>query len=404
MISKTLATKFALILFMAGMLAGCGAITNTTPQPLPTVVLGSDTVSPTSPQEGGGVVASGVVAPAQEAQLASALAATVESLNVTVGDSIEGGQVLVLLAGREKLAAAIESAKLEVLSAQQALDALYKDMDIQQAQALKAIADNQDAVRDAERTLLNLHSQSRQVDIDAAYANMILTKDKLDRVRKDYRPYENKSEDNVVRAALLSRLAQAEKDYNAAVQLYNNLLGTANPIDLSQAEADLAMAQARLAKSQRDYESLQQGPDPDEVALAETRLSTAKAQLTAAEASLKDLEIKAPINGTITQLHIHAGEWVTPGQPLLLLSDLGNLQVETTDLSERDVNKIIPGQTVSVFITALDQDVAGKVNEIAPLADTLGGDVVYRTTIDLDEFPEGLRAGMSVEVQFGTQE
>jgi hypothetical protein len=38
---------------------------------------------------------------------------------------------------------------------------------------------------------------------------------------------------------------------------------------------------------------------------------------------------------------------------------------------------------------------------IAPLADTLGGDVVYKITIDLDAPPAGLRAGMSVEVQFG---
>jgi hypothetical protein len=40
---------------------------------------------------------------------------------------------------------------------------------------------------------------------------------------------------------------------------------------------------------------------------------------------------------------------------------------------------------------------------ISPLADTLGGDVVYQTTIDLDTIPEGLRPGMSVEVQFSTE-
>jgi len=40
------------------------------------------------------------------------------------------------------------------------------------------------------------------------------------------------------------------------------------------------------------------------------------------------------------------------------------------------------------------------VSEISPLADTLGGDVVYQATIDLDSIPEGLRSGMSVEVRF----
>ena len=41
------------------------------------------------------------------------------------------------------------------------------------------------------------------------------------------------------------------------------------------------------------------------------------------------------------------------------------------------------------------------MSEIAPLADVLGGDVVYKVTIDLDQPPAGLRAGMSVEAQFG---
>jgi hypothetical protein len=85
-----------------------------------------------------------------------------------------------------------------------------------------------------------------------------------------------------------------------------------------------------------------------------------------------------------------------------MLIDLQELHVETTDLSERDVPFIEVGQPVTVNIKALNQDVTGRVSEIAPLADTLGGDVVYKTTIELEAQPPGLRAGMSVEVQFGT--
>jgi hypothetical protein len=87
-----------------------------------------------------------------------------------------------------------------------------------------------------------------------------------------------------------------------------------------------------------------------------------------------------------------------------VLADLANLRVETTDLSERDVPRVAPGQAVSVTIKALNQDVNGKVLSIAPLADTLGGDVVYKTTIELDELPPGLRAGMSVDVRFDTDQ
>jgi len=34
------------------------------------------------------------------------------------------------------------------------------------------------------------------------------------------------------------------------------------------------------------------------------------------------------------------------------------------------------------------------------VADTLGGDVIYKTTIALDSLPDGIRSGMSVTVNY----
>jgi len=63
------------------------------------------------------------------------------------------------------------------------------------------------------------------------------------------------------------------------------------------------------------------------------------------------------------------------------------MHVETTDLSERDVPKVKLGQTATVTIKALNQNVPGKVSAISPQADSLGGDVVYKVTILLDTLP-----------------
>ena len=97
-----------------------------------------------------------------------------------------------------------------------------------------------------------------------------------------------------------------------------------------------------------------------------------------------------------------SGDYVLPGQVILVLSDVSHLHVETTDLSERDVPQVKLGQAATVSIKALNQQVAGKVSAISPLADSLGGDVVYKTTILLDKLPANIRAGMSVDVQFTT--
>ena len=53
-----------------------------------------------------------------------------------------------------------------------------------------------------------------------------------------------------------------------------------------------------------------------------------------------------------------------------------------------------------MFVEALDVEITGTVESISSVAETLGGDVIYKTTIALDELPEGIRAGMSVTVQY----
>jgi multidrug resistance efflux pump len=99
-------------------------------------------------------------------------------------------------------------------------------------------------------------------------------------------------------------------------------------------------------------------------------------------------------------VNVIPGEFAALGEVLIVISDVDRLQVETTDLSERDAPLIQIGQPTTVHIDALNQDVSGQVSAISPVADTVGGDVVYKTTVELDSLPPGILAGMSVEVLF----
>jgi multidrug resistance efflux pump len=385
------------------------SISAATQEPLPTIVLDDSTPATggAAPSQGeaSGVIASGVMVPAEEAEMAFSIGGNVEAVNVAVGDRVEAGQLLIQLSGREKLVAVVESANLELLGAMQALDELQKNLPDEQTEAFEAVTSAREEVRDAERVLHSLNTPAEDIDIEAAWATVVLAGDKLDKAREDYQPYENKSEENLIRAGLLNKLAEAQAIYDDAVRRYNNLAGiTGSEFDRSQAEARLSIAQSRLALAQQEYEELLNGPDPDQVALAEARIQNARAQIEASQSAMADLELKAPFTGTVGRLNIHSGEWVIPGQPVIVLADLDNLRAETTDLSERDIPKVEIGQPVTVFLEALNQTVTGRVSEISPLADTLGGDVVYSTKIDLDTITPGLRAGMSVEVQFGTSQ
>lgn len=86
-----------------------------------------------------------------------------------------------------------------------------------------------------------------------------------------------------------------------------------------------------------------------------------------------------------------------------MLGDLSTFQVETTDLSERDAPSVQVGQTANVTVTALNDQFPGKVVDVSRISSTVGGDVVYKVTIQLDSQPKGLLWGMTTDVSIATK-
>jgi HlyD family secretion protein len=161
---------------------------------------------------------------------------------------------------------------------------------------------------------------------------------------------------------------------------------------------EIALLEARIDKGYRDYAIYSAGPDPDDVALAEARITNAETQLTAAKETLADLELEAPFDGVISVVYINPSEWVAPGSPVLLMADLEHLQVETTDLSEIDVARIVEGDTAIVTFDALpDLVLEGTVVSIAPKA-AEGSGVNFPVILELNEIPPELRWGMTAFV------
>ncbi len=351
------------------------------------------------------VSATGKIVPAEHATLSMKTSGIVEEIFIEEDDVVTTGEELVRLEGSEDLKAAIAAAQLEVVSAQQALDSLYDDPGLALARVGQDIVAALELIDDAERRLTNYSRSAPQPDIDQAYANMILARDAYEDAQEDFEEHENKPEDNLQRAAALSKKAQAEDAYDATVRRYNRLVSeTGDELDVAEAEADLALAKAQLRAAQEDYAILEEGPDPDDVAVAEARLLNAKAQLAAAEASLENLVLNAPFDATIGNIYINTGEWVTLGQPILVMADLTHLQVETTDLNEIDVARIQIGDTAIVTFDALpDVEVAGLVTRIAP-KDAEGSGVNYPVLLELEEIPEGLRWGMTAFVDIEVEE
>jgi len=166
-----------------------------------------------------------------------------------------------------------------------------------------------------------------------------------------------------------------------------------------QAEANLLAAQIQVKYQKR------LGVDEVHIQTAEAEVERAQALLDSANAVLTSQStLLAPFDGTIVSVDISPAETVVPGQVVIVLGDLSNYQIETTDLSERDVIRVQIGQPAKIFIEALNEEFTGKVIDVDRVSSTLGGDVVYTVTIELDTQPNGLLWGMSADVQIETAE
>jgi multidrug efflux pump subunit AcrA (membrane-fusion protein) len=366
------------VLIAATFVSGCSSISSltgqTTPTPVPVDTEDIQTL----------VTATGVVVPVQWSQLSFSTPGTVEEVLFNKGDQVTPGQTLARLRGREELQANIAAAHFEIISAQTAIDNLYDSAERTQIDALKAISIAADMVRDAQYQLDNYIVPQEQAGLETIEA-FDLMRDRLDVARQAFEPYKYFSSGNDRRQELKEDLDEAQADYNVAVKRL-------------EYEYELQVAQAKLEEARKDYDILKQGPKPEELAVAQARLENAQASLSAAEAALEDLELNATFNGTISELDVRVGEWVTPGQPVLVLANLQDLRIETTDLNEIDAARVEPGDAVIVTFDALpDVQVKGTVESIAPKASP-GTGVNYTAVVVIDEWPESLRWGMTAFV------
>ncbi len=172
----------------------------------------------------------------------------------------------------------------------------------------------------------------------------------------------------------------------------DRLLTPATPSQLAEAQALVRSAQAELDLLSADAR-------PSALAAAEALIAEAAAGAQSAQAALAHTELRAPFAGSVTSIALALGEMALPGQPVITLADLSRLQVETTDLSERDLGRVAVGTPVVVFVDALQREISGQITRIALQSSVAGGDVVYPLVIALDEQPPELRWGMSVDVE-----
>jgi multidrug resistance efflux pump len=328
------------------------------------------------------------------------------------------------------LDAAQASAQAERLPVQKSLDELTINAAAARGEAARNVAAANRAVRDAVYLLDNYTVSSLQEDLTPT-EGISLTKQILDEARAAFEPYRNVSESDDRREALKEELDNAQSEYDSAVRR----------IELVAA---LEAAQSRLYKAEDDLAKLQNGPDPQDVAILEARLAAidaaprqaeaalqaaqvgvlaAHARLAAANAAvaqaqaeldLLDVQIgklivHSPIEGVILSSSLDAGEVVQAGAPLMTVGDLSPLKI-TVYMPEDRYGEINLGQTAQVTVDSFPGQVfLATVVNIADQAEFTPRNVqtaegrrntVFAIELSIENADGRLKPGMPADVNF----
>ena len=173
---------------------------------------------------------------------------------------------------------------------------------------------------------------------------------------------------------------------------------TAAEAALRSAQGEEKVQSYRRVKDRRKGKVYFDVVPPEVREVAHAKVAQAQASLEVAQATFAQSTLVAPYDATVASVKVVPGEYVGQNQIVVTLATLNELQLETTDLSERDITKVKIGSPVNISIEASNQNITGKVISISPKANTVGGDVVFKVTIAFDKQPENLLWGMTAEV------
>jgi HlyD family secretion protein len=374
------------------------------------------------------------------------------ALNVGVGDQVQAGDVLATIKldrTAADLAADIAKAELDLLLAQQKIDQIVENAQIETAEAQLALEEAQlaveklqnyeteqalalqslhlaeEAVEDAEMNLYITNSAPSEAAMNTAYASLLFKEKELHEIQDQITrvEYQFKSSSNqMVRdrldqqlTNLRLQLANQQLEYESALYKYETLDEPPKELDLRVAEArlvtaqaqlseaernwadvqdgpptaDLTMAAARLVAAQAEWERLNDGPDPDELELLEAQLARAEIKLQALQNERLISELVAHMDGTVLTIEAEVGDRVG-NEAIITIGDLSQMLIAVS-LDEIDQASVQVGNQVEIVFDALpERTFQGEVIQMSPSLIKVGNSEAFRIWVVLEKQPGDL--------------
>ena len=172
-------------------------------------------------------------------------------------------------------------------------------------------------------------------------------------------------------------------------------------LDEEDRKARLAEARATLRQRELEYKASQSLRNKGfraetQLAAALANLKAARARVKAMEIEIRNLSIRAPFDGIIEKRHAELGDYLKLGDPVALLVDLDPILVVGT-VAETQIEELKTGGKARATLPT-GQTVEGKIRFIAREAQS--DTRTFRVEIEVPNPGAAIPAGMSADIAF----
>lgn len=333
--------------------------------------------------------ATGTVRPVNEVKISPKQTGLLKQLYVKQGDRVANGQVLALM-DDSNLRGQVEAARGSVETARQAY--LKSSRGNRPQEVMVARLQEQRAkagIASAERNITRLKAQVQSAEAQ-------FSRDKTLAERQSMLATQGAVSDQD-RINAITQMQISKSNMDAVRQEYRQ-----SEVALEQTKSDFS-----VSSEQRSLSAT--GNRPEDIGAAKGSLQQAEGNLHYLESQLRDMTIRAPFAGLITQKYADNGAIVTPTTSSATTSATSSSivalagQLEMVALvAETDIGKIKLGQPVEIRATAYpDQVFHGKVTQIAPAAVVTQNVTTFEVHSGIFDDPKGqLLSGMNVSTSF----